>query len=220
MGERDPRVDAYIARAAPFARPILEEIRERVHEGFPEIEEEIKWGAPAFMHHGIVANMAAFKAHCAFGFWNQAVVSTGKEKEAMGHYGRIASVADLPPKRDFLALVKKAALANASGEKRPRVLKHPRKPAPAMPDDFRQALARNVKAKRTYDSFSPSHQREYLEWITEARQESTRERRLATSIEWLSDGKSRMWRYQTPKIAAAAAERKPAQVGSGKKPKK
>jgi uncharacterized protein YdeI (YjbR/CyaY-like superfamily) len=217
MGKRDPRVDAYVAKAAPFARPILEELRNRVHEGFPEIEEDIKWGAPAFVHHGLVANMAAFKAHCAFGFWNPTVVSTGREKEAMGHYGRIASVADLPPKREFLPLVRRAALANASGEKRPRVTKHPRKPAPTMPADFRAALAKNAKAKKTYDAFSPSHQREYLEWITEAKQESTRERRLATSIEWLTEGKSRMWRYQTPKSDPAPAKRRPA---SAKAPKK
>ncbi len=130
MGKRDPRVDAYIAKAAPFAQPILEELRARVHAGFPEIEEGIRWGAPAFLHHGLVAGMAAFKAHCAFGFWNQSIASTGKEKEAMGHYGRIESVRDLPPKREFLALVKKAALASASGEKQPRVTKHPPRSKP------------------------------------------------------------------------------------------
>ena len=205
MGQRDPRVDAYIAKAAPFAQPILEEIRNRVHEAFPAIEEDIKWGAPAFVHHGLLANMAAFKAHCAFGFWNPAIAATGKEKEAMGSYGRIESVRDLPPKREFLELVKKAALANESGEKPKRVPKHPPKPAPAMPDDFRKALAKNSAARKTYDAFSPSHQREYLEWITEAKQEETRARRLATSIEWLSEGKSRMWKYQpAPKKPAAA----------------
>ena len=134
MVRKDPRVDAYIAKAAPFAQPILAEIRERVHEGFPEISEAIKWGAPAFEHHGLVANMAAFKAHCAFGFWNPAIAATGREKEAMGSYGRIESVRDLPPKREFLALVKKAALANESGEKPKGVPKHPKKPAPEMPE--------------------------------------------------------------------------------------
>jgi len=216
MGARDPRVDAYIAKAAPFAQAILTEIRERVHAAFPEIEEDIKWGAPAFVHHGLVANMAAFKAHCAFGFWNQAIAATGKEKEAMGHYGRIASVGDLPPKREFLALVKKAALANASGEKRPRVTKHLRKAAPAMPDDFRKALAKNAKARKTYEEFSPSHQREYLEWITEAKQEETRARRLATSIEWLSEGKARMWKYQPAKKEPAAPTSRPTAKSAAK----
>ena len=209
MGNRNPRVDAYIAKAAPFAQPILEEIRNRVHEAFPAIEEDIKWGAPAFVHHGLLANMAAFKAHCAFGFWNPAIAATGKEKEAMGSYGRIESVKDLPAKRDFLALVKKAALANESGEKPKRVPKHPPKPAPKMPDDFRKALAKNPKAKSTFDAFSPSHQREYLEWITEAKREETRASRLATSIEWLSEGKSRMWKYQpAAKKPAGAAKPK------------
>lgn len=209
MGNRNPRVDAYIAKAAPFAQPILEEIRKRVHEAFPAIEEDIKWGAPAFVHHGLLANMAAFKAHCAFGFWNPAIAATGKEKEAMGSYGRIASVDDLPPKREFLALVKKAALANESGEKPKRVPKHPPKPAPTMPADFKAALAKQPKAKATFDAFSPSHRREYLEWITEAKREETRASRLATSIEWLSEGKSRMWKYQPAKKASAGVPAKP-----------
>jgi uncharacterized protein YdeI (YjbR/CyaY-like superfamily) len=211
MGKRDPRVDAYIAKVAPFAQPILAEIRERVHEGFPEIAEEIKWGAPAFVHHGIVANMAAFKAHCAFGFWNAAIAATGKEKEAMGSYGRIESIRDLPPKRDFLALVKKAALANERGEKPKRVPKHEPKPMPKMPADFAAALAKSPKAKATFEAFSPSHRREYLEWITEAKREETRASRLATSIDWLSEGKSRMWKYQpAPKAKAVATAKPPA----------
>ena len=219
MGKKDPRVDAYIAKSAPFAQPILAEIRERVHAGFPEIQEDIKWGAPAFVHHGLVANMAAFKAHCAFGFWNPAIASTGKEKEAMGHYGRIESVRDLPPKKELLALVKKAALANERGEKRV-VTKHPPKPRPEMPDDFREALAKNARARKTYEEFSPSHQREYLDWITEAKQEETRARRLATSIEWLSEGKARMWKYQSVKKSPAAGSAKGPSKAAAKRTKR
>jgi uncharacterized protein YdeI (YjbR/CyaY-like superfamily) len=196
MPRTDPRVDAYIAKAAPFAQPILEHLRALVHRAEPEIEETIKWGAPFFVLQGIVCQMAAFKAHCAFGFWSgNRPEPTGKEDEAMGQFGRITAVADLPRDAAVVKLIRAAAERNRRGEKAPVRAKVRRAPIPMTPE-FRAALAGNRMAKATFDGFSPSHQREYLEWITEAKTEGTRDRRIATSIEWLALGKSRMWKYR------------------------
>lgn len=199
MPSRDPRIDAYIAKAAPFARPILEHLRELVHLGCPDVVETIKWGSPAFEYEGLLANMAAFKAHVAFGFWKGALVfDSEREKEAMGQFGRIASLDDLPADRTVVALVRKAARLNASGEKVPRPVKHP-KPPLAMPPDLAAALKKNAKARATFERFPPSQKRDYIEWIVEAKTDATRARRLATTLEWLAEGKSRNWKYQTAK---------------------
>jgi uncharacterized protein YdeI (YjbR/CyaY-like superfamily) len=222
MGTRDPRVDAYIAKAAPFARPILTKIRELVHLGAPDIEETIKWGAPAFDQAGMVGGMAAFKAHCAFGFWKGSLVFDAvKEKEAMGQFGRLTRLEDLPPDATVIRWVKKAVELNLAGIKAPRPVKHP-KPAIPMPADFGAALRKSAAARKTYEAFPPSHQREYLEWITEAKAAETRARRLATSIEWLSEGKSRMWKYQPAKAspAAPAAAKAPAKKPAKNAPAK
>jgi len=199
MPTLDPRIDAYIAKAAPFARPILEHLRKLVHDGCPDVVETIKWSAPAFDFEGSLANMAAFKAHVAFGFWKGTLVfESAKEKEAMGQFGRIASLDDLPADRIIVALVKKAAKLNASGAKVPRPLKHP-KPPLATPPDLAAALKKNAKARATFEAFSPSHKREYVEWIVDAKTDATRAKRLATTLEWLAEGKSRNWKYQSAK---------------------
>lgn len=199
MGSRDPRIDAYIAKAAPFARPILAHLREQVHAACPEVEETIKWSAPHFLHRGkLLCGMAAFKQHCAFGFWKEAAIpATGKESEAMGQFGRIARREDLPDEATLASLIGKAIQAREA-------------PAPAkraarkavqytMPPALAEALEAHPKAKAVFDGFSPSHRRDYAEWIAEAKAEATRERRLAQAIEWLSEGKTRHWKYQNCK---------------------
>lgn len=199
MPTLDPRIDAYIVKAAPFARPILEHLRELVHDGCPGVVETIKWSAPAFDFEGSLANMAAFKAHVAFGFWKGSLIfESDKEKEAMGQFGRITSLDDLPADRTIVALVKKAAKLNASGAKVPRPVKHPKPPLPTPPD-LTAALKKNAKARATFDAFPPSHKREYVEWIVDAKTVATRAKRLATTLEWLAEGKSRNWKYQPAK---------------------
>lgn len=197
MASHDPRVDAYIARAAPFAQPILEHLRAVVHAACPGVEETLKWSSPHFMYKGMLCGMAAFKQHVAFGFWlGKLVTDTGNEESAMGQFGRIASLADLPPKRTLAALVKKAAALNEAGAKLPtRTRDGKPKPPVEVPDDLAAALARNRKARATFEAFSPSHRREYVEWITEAKREETRAKRLATTLEWLAEGKVRNWKY-------------------------
>ncbi|MBK6405915.1 MAG: YdeI/OmpD-associated family protein [Holophagales bacterium] len=197
MGKRDPRVDAYIAKSAEFAKPILQHLREVVHGACPEAEETVKWGMPHFLHEGILCHMAAFKAHCAFGFYKSALLfdDTPKQKEAMGDMGRITSVADLPPKKELVRLVRAARRLNEERIAAPRTKTGP-KPPVELPGDFAAALVANAKARATFAALPPSHRREYAEWITGAKQDATRQRRLAQAIAWLEEGKSRNWKYE------------------------
>lgn len=193
---REPRIDAYIAKAAPFARPILEKVRERVHATAPEAEEAIKWGAPGFTVEGkILLMMAAFKQHAALNFWRGQEIGDGTPKAgAMGQFGRLASVDDLPSDAELDALILEAAqLARTAPA--PRKVKHEPKPPADLHPEFAAALKSNPKAKQVLDGFPPSAQRDYLEWIAEAKQDATRTKRIATAIEWLGEGKRRHWKY-------------------------
>jgi len=193
----DPRIDAYIARAAPFARPILEKVRERVHATTPEAEETMKWSAPAFTVDGkILLILAAFKAHAAINFWRGQEIGDGSPKAgAMGQFGRLTSLDDLPPDAELDTLIREAATL-ASKAPGPRKTKHEPKPPPIMHPEFAAALAKAPKAKAALDGFSPSAQREYLEWVGEAKQEATRAKRIADAVQWLSEGKKRHWKYE------------------------
>jgi len=193
----DPRVDSYIARAAPFARPILEHVRRRVHAAAPHAQETLKWGAPAFTIEGkILLMMAAFKAHAALNFWRGQEIGDGNPKAgAMGEFGRLTCVGDLPSDGQLDSLIREAA-ALARTAPAPRKPKHAPKPPPPLHPQFAKALAASPKAKAALDSFPPSAQRDYLEWIAEAKQDATREKRIATAIDWLSEGKRRNWKYE------------------------
>lgn len=198
---RDPRIDAYIARSADFARPILTYLRELVHEACPAIEENLKWRMPSFEHKGLLCGMAAFQRHCSFGFWkHDLVVGTPVPKPqsargGMGDFGKITQIEDLPSRSKLIAYVKKAVRLNEKGVKSTRS-KPPPKATPPIPDDFATALRRNKTAATHFRAFSPSQQREYIEWLNEAKTEATRERRLATALEWIAEGKSRNWKYE------------------------
>jgi uncharacterized protein YdeI (YjbR/CyaY-like superfamily) len=194
MSGKDPRVDAYIKRAAPFARPILKRLRKIVHIGCPDVEETIKWNSPFFDHKGIVCFMAAFKQHCAFGFWKGSLIFGAENKGAMGHFGRITSVDDLPNEKQLIGFVRKAAELNEAGVKKSR----PRSPAKqkvSVPSDLKAALQKNAKARKTFEHFSYSHKKEYVDWIMDAKREETRKRRLQTAIQWLAQGKPQNWKY-------------------------
>lgn len=194
---RDHRIDAYIAKAQPFARPILEHVRERVHAAAPEAEETVKWSAPGFTVNGkILLMMAGFKAHAALNFWRgQELRGDEANSDAMGQFGKLTSVADLPDDTELDRLIREAA-DMAKTAPALRKAKHEPKPAPTMHPAFAAALAKTPKAKAVLDGFSPSAQRDYLEWIAEAKQDATREKRIATAIEWLGEGKKRHWKYQ------------------------
>ena len=193
----DPRIDDYIQSAAAFAQPMLVHIRDTVHQACPQVEETIKWGMPTFMHAGgILCGMAAFKKHVSFGYWKHAlVVGDGSAQEGMGSYGKMASLKDLPPKKTLLAHIRKAAKLNEDGVKAPAQRKSA-KPFPQEPDDLVASLRKNKAAQATYEAFPPSCKREYVEWITEAKREETRAKRLAQAVEWMAEGKRRNWKYE------------------------
>lgn len=191
---RDPRIDAYIERAKPFARPILAAIRDRVHAAFPSVREDLKWGHPAFLKEDkILLGMAAFKAHAAINFWRAGELGIATNLEAMGQAGRLTAVEELPGD-----LERWVAAAAALADSRParRVPKHPPRPAPDLHPQFAAALDRSPTAKAAFDSFAPSHRREYCEWIAEAKRDETRARRIDQAIGWLAEGKKRNWKYE------------------------
>jgi uncharacterized protein YdeI (YjbR/CyaY-like superfamily) len=192
----DPRIDAYIERKAEFAQPILRHLREVVHAACPECEETMKWSSPHFMYKGqMLAGMAAFKQHATFGFWRGSLV-VGKSDEqltGMGQFGRLTRIEDLPPRKQFEALVKKAMQLTDEGVKPPRD-KH-KKEAFSVPQDLRAAIDANPAAAATFEGFPPSAQREYVDWVSEAKRDETRAKRLAQTVEWLSEGKRRHWKY-------------------------
>ena len=198
--KKDPRIDVYIAEAAPFAQPILKYLRKIVHAACPEAGETIKWGMPAFIYRGkILAGMAAFKAHAAFGFWHRGMEklmakAIGKTYDAMGLLGRIMGPADLPSDKVLLHYIKTAQKLHDSGM--PARVKSKPKPALPVPADLAAALKKSKKAAAAWADFSPGARREYSEWISEAKRPETRAARLATTIEWVAVGRKRNWKYE------------------------
>ena len=197
MPQTDPRIDAFIAQARPFAKPILEHVRALVHAAVPEVEETLKWSMPHFTVNGkILAGTAAFKAHAAFFVHGAGRMGEGEgQKQGMGSFGKLTGVADLPNDAELSDLLRKARDGIVAGVK---PAKPPRAPKPeiAMPDDFAAALGRRPATKATFDRFAPSHRREYLEWVTEAKRAETRAKRIAQAIEWIAEGKKRNWKYE------------------------
>lgn len=193
MAKKDPHVDAYIKKAQPFARPILTHLRKIVHKACPAVEETIKWRMPFFDYKGPICMMASFKAHASFGFWKGELLF-GKENEAaMGNFGRLTSMKDLPGDKKLIAYIKKAVELNERGVQKKRAPREKQKVT--VPSDLKAALAKNAKARKTFENFSYSHKKEYVQWITDAKREETRKKRLKTAIQWLAQGKPQHWRY-------------------------
>jgi uncharacterized protein YdeI (YjbR/CyaY-like superfamily) len=197
----DPRFDSHIAKAAPFAQPILRHLRKLVHTACPDAVETIKWNFPSFTYGGqILCMLGAFKAHAMFGFWHAGMKKIiakdrGPVGNAMGALGRLTSLADLPNDKTLLRYIKIAAALNASGAPARARPKAPRKPLP-VPADLAAALRKNRAAAKTFEEFPPGCRREYIEWITEAKRSETRATRLATTLAWLAEGKRRNWKYK------------------------
>ncbi len=202
MPKIDKRVDAYIAKSPEYAKPILKHLRKLVHTACPEVEETIKWGFASFDYKGPFCTMAAFKAHCVFGFWKTALLNdpkgvlSEKKDEAMGSLGRITSIKDLPSDKVIIGFIKAAKKLNDDGVKLPPRKKETAKKDLIIPDYMIKTLKKDKKAFAAFEAFSPSHKREYVEWITEAKTDETRNKRIATMLEWLAEGKSRNWKYQ------------------------
>jgi uncharacterized protein YdeI (YjbR/CyaY-like superfamily) len=199
MGEHSPKVDAYIAKAKPFSQPILEHLRALMHRACPKVEESIKWGQPFFSYNGtILANMSGFKEHCHFGFWDKNL-SEEVRNSGDGPLKRITSLNDLPPDKQLLAWIRQTAANVDKGEYRSPIAERERKTKPEaqVPPDLTAALKKNKRAAETFKAFSPSCRREYVEWITEAKREETRAKRISTAVEWIAEGKQRNWKYQS-----------------------
>ena len=198
MATKDPRVDSYIADAAEFARPILRHFRKVIHQGCPSAVETIKWGCPFFDYQGLLCGFASFKAHCSF-FWRDIDVSrwlpkTNNGAAGMGQFGKITSLADLPKDSVLLTCVRAAVQQREAPASRLKRVRKPGKELP-VPADLKKALATNARTATTFENFPPSHRWEYINWVTEAKRPETREKRLATTIEWLTEGKSQNWKY-------------------------
>lgn len=202
MINTEPKVDAYIQKSAPFAQPILKHYRSLVHKACPNVEEKIKWGMPFFDYKGkMMCHMAAFKQHCAFGFFQAALmneptlVRNAESESAMGHLGKITSLKDLPADKVLIGYIKKAMQLTDEGRK---VVK-PAKPKVEyiVPDYINAAIKKNKKACTVWEAFAPSHRKEYATWIDEAKTEATKTKRMKQAIEWIAEGKQRNWKYQT-----------------------
>jgi uncharacterized protein YdeI (YjbR/CyaY-like superfamily) len=199
----NPKVDAYMAKAAPFAQPVLEHLRGLVHKACPEVEETIKWSMPFFEYRGqILANMAAFKAHCSFGIWGKEIVAVMRkdglrvEGGGMGSLGKITSVKDLPRDGALLGYLRQgAAFVKDGGKTFPKRAKAA-KPEVEVPAGLAAALKKNKAAAKVFAEFSPSCKREYVDWIADAKREETRDKRVAQAVEWMAEGKARNWKYE------------------------
>lgn len=202
MSEKIKAIDTYISKSADFAKPVLNHLRELVHNTCPDVEERIKWGMPFFDYKGeMMCHMASFKQHCAFGFWKGSIMKdpalkqTAQSETAMGHLGRITSLKYLPADKKITAWIKKAMELNEKGIKLPAKSKSTEKKEIVVPDYFEKILAKNKKAAATFNAFAYSHRKEYIQWITEAKTEETKNKRIAQAIEMLAEGKSRNWKY-------------------------
>ena len=201
MAKKDPRVDAYIAKSAGFAKPILNHLRKLVHVGCPDVDETMKWSFPHFDYDGMMCSMAAFKQHCTFGFWKASLMSDPKKilgrmgDTAMGHFGRITSLKDLPSDKILISYIKEAARLNRDGVKLPAKPRIKEKKELNIPGEFMSALKKDKKAMSTFEAFSYSNKKDYVEWIAEAKSEETRTKRLKTAIAWMAEGKVRNWKY-------------------------
>ena len=202
MGKKEKSIDEYISKSADFAQPILNHLRELVHTVCPDVEEKMKWRFPHFDYKNeMMCSMAAFKQHCVFGFWKAALmkdpvlVENAKSEVSMGHLGRLMSIKDLPTDKTIVEWIKEAMQLNELGIKLPAKTKTAIKKELVIPEYFIKALSRNKKALQTFEGYAYSHKKEYVEWITEAKTEATRNKRMETAIEWMAEGKTRHWKY-------------------------
>lgn len=195
MGKRDQRVDAYIAKSADFAKPILTHVRSLVHEACPEADETIKWSVPHFEYKGILCGVAAFRQHCNVILWKAALIPGGKGRDERGQITNIRALSDLPDAKTLKHLIREGARLNEEGVKSPRRRSSTTKPVD-IPAELKSALTRNKKAAAAFEKFPPSHKREYAEWIADAKGAETRQRRVESAVEWIAEGKSRNWKYE------------------------
>lgn len=197
----DKKIDAYIEKSADFAQPILWHLRKLIHEACPDVEETVKWSMPSFEYKGMFCGFAAFKAHVKFMFWKQALLTTDEfsdNKAIIKGFERIVTLKELPKNKEIVRIIHQAMELNEKGIKVAKRVPAEKRDI-IVPDELAKMLAKNKKAQATFDKFSYSHRKEYIEWINEAKTEPTRLKRIATTVEWVSEGKGRNWKYERPK---------------------
>ncbi len=203
MKNTNKAIDTYIDKSAAFAKPILNHIRQLVHKACPNVEEKIKWSFPHFDYKNeMMCSMASFKEHCALNFWKAALMKdpilleNARSEVSMGHFGRITSLKDLPADIKIIAFIEEAMELNDKGIKLPTRPKTIERKELVVPDYFDLAINKNKKAKATWDNYAYSHKKEYVDWITDAKSEAIRNKRMETAIEWIAEGKTRNWKYK------------------------
>ncbi len=197
-------IDHYIAGAEDFAKPILELWRRLIHENCADVQEAIKWGLPHFDHKGDhMCVMAAYKAHCSFTFLKGELMSdlrlkAGKDVKPINRFlGKITQLSDLPADEDFIAMIKEAVQLNEKGIKIKREKPVAEKPKILeTPDYLQAALDDNTKAKEVFETKSNSFRKEYIIWITDAKTDETRQKRINEALAWIAEGKGRFWKHQ------------------------
>ncbi|WP_428071186.1 YdeI/OmpD-associated family protein [Chryseobacterium gambrini] len=201
MEKYSPKVDEYIEKSQDFAKPILNYIRETVHEFCPDAEEAIKWKFPTFLYKGkILCSMVAFKQYCSMGFWLHDEMTSLKEFETeaektnMFSLGKITETENLPSKPQLKKMIVEAMELTDMGVTLKKAT--PSKTETEVPDYFQNALNENKKALEIFKKASPSFRKEYINWIAEAKTESTRNKRMDQALEWISEGKGRNWKYE------------------------
>ena len=196
----NPAIDQYINKVQPYAKPILMHLRKLVHQACPTVEETIKWGMPSFEYKGLMCGFAAFKQHCTLGFWKASLMSdpmlmeNAKTEDSMGHLGRISSIKDLPSDKKIIAYIKEAMKLNDDGVKIMKAKPITQKEL-IIPAEIIAIIKKNKKAFATFESFSTSNKREYIDWFNEAKTEATKTKRLTQAIVWMEEGKPRNWKY-------------------------
>ncbi len=202
MAVTDSKVDVYIEKAGEFARPILIHLRNLVHTACPDVKETIKWGFPHFEYKGMLCHMAAFKKHCSFGFWKAALINESAQflnslgLQGIDHFDRISTMQDLPADSVLISYIKEAMRLNEEEIKMPKKKIDTNRLAVSIPDAFKKALDADAKANQVFEKASPSFRKEYIEWIADAKTDLTRDKRIATALEWISEGKGRNWKYE------------------------
>ena len=196
MGQRDKRIDAYIAKAGAFAQPMMSALREMVHETCPDVVETVKWSRPGFDYNGLLCGMDAFKAHMSFRFWLHAeLVKHATDAKTLDQLNRMESVTDLPSRSKIVTCIKHAMALNDAGVKLTRrVSKVPK--AVVVPEELAAALAKKPKAQKAFDAMSPSCRREYSEWVAGAKRDETKATRVEKAIAQVLEGKSLNWKYE------------------------
>ena len=203
MPTTDARIDAYIDKKAEFAKPIMKHLRQLVHKACPDVQETIKWGMPFFDYKGsVLCCIAAFKEHCSFSFWKAKLMKDPKgilhvaDKHSMGNFDKITSLKDLPPDKILIAYIKEAAELNEGEIKLPPRKKIDTNAVLKIPGDFEASLKKNKKAHTVFENFPPGKKKDYIQWVTEAKTEATRNKRIETAVEWIAEGKGRNWKYE------------------------